>query len=267
LTDTHDFYTLCETNDEHMEVYTIDLDCDDPFINGPILRYGFETVNHKLVSGFHVRGSSRKEKINLNKQLMVFIMHDDELWGWNSKELDRISQNQASNMYYLSDDSVCYLDTNSIIVGGKHIEHSEVKLIDCLFGSWKETCIYEEREKKAEILNFGVDNQRRRLIILSGIKNSKDKRDKFVTIFDIDTEQILVRIKIQSREIIGRLKSNLYNFTEGHIYYNNKVIKVRYDLLETFKGGEILEHQLFDHYSDVIKLKSSSDVIQCDTPL
>ena len=88
-----------------------------------------------------------------------------------------------------------------------------------------------------------------------------------MTIFDIDTEQILVRIKIQSREIIGRLKSNLYNFTEGHIYYNNKVIKVRYDLLETFKGGEILEHQLFDHYSDVIKLKSSSDVIQCDTPL
>ena len=41
LTDTHDFYTLCETKDDHMEVYTIDLDCDDPYINGPILRYGF----------------------------------------------------------------------------------------------------------------------------------------------------------------------------------------------------------------------------------
>jgi hypothetical protein len=66
----------------------------------------------------------------------------------------------------------------------------------------------------------------------------------------------MVRLKIQSREIIGRLKTNLYSFVEGHIYYNNNVIKVRYDLLKTFKGGEIKENQLFDHYSDVINLKS-----------
>ena len=88
------------------------------------------------------------------------------------------------------------MDTNEIHVGGKHVEHSEVMMIECLFGSYKITSVYEEREKKAEILNFGVDNQRRRLIILSGVKNTKEKRDKFVAIFDIDTEQILVRIKI-----------------------------------------------------------------------
>ena len=41
---------------------------------------------------------------------------------------------------------------------------------------------------------------------------------------------------IQNREIIGRLKSNLYNFVEGHIYYGNKVIKIRYDLLESMPG-------------------------------
>ena len=61
-------------------------------------------------------------------------------------------------------------------------------MIDCQFGYYKITNVYEEREKKAEILNFGVDNQKRRLIILSGIKNSRDKRDKYVTIFDIDSE-------------------------------------------------------------------------------
>ena len=61
-------------------------------------------------------------------------------------------------------------------------------MVDCQFGSYKITNVYEEREKKAEILNFGVDNQKRRLIILSGIKNSRDKRDKYVTIFDIDSE-------------------------------------------------------------------------------
>ena len=67
-------------------------------------------------------------------------------------------------------------------------------MIECLFGSFKISNVYQEKDKKAEILNFGVDNQRRRLIILSGIKNSKEKRDKFVTIYDIDLEQIIVRI-------------------------------------------------------------------------
>ena len=77
-----------------------------------------------------------------------------------------------------------------------------------------------------------MDNTRERLIILSGIKNQKGRRDKFVTLYDIKSESLLYRIKINNMEIIGRLKSNLYNFVEGHIYYNNKVIKIRYDLID-----------------------------------
>lgn len=61
-------------------------------------------------------------------------------------------------MYYLSDDSIFYMDTVEITVAGKPIEHSDVKMIECLFGSYKITSVFEEREKKAEILNFGVDN-------------------------------------------------------------------------------------------------------------
>ena len=95
-------------------------------------------------------------------------------------------------------------------------------------------------DKKAEILNFGVDNTRKRLIILSGIKNQKQKRDKFITLYDIVSEKVLYTMMIHSREIIGRLKSNLYNFVEGHIYYGNKVIKVRYDLLSKIQN--IQEH-------------------------
>jgi hypothetical protein len=48
---------------------------------------------------------------------------------------------------------------------------------------------------------------------------------------------------IKNKEIIGRLKSNLYNFVEGHIYFRNKVIKIRYDLLErNYAGGNIEEN-------------------------
>lgn len=115
-------------------------------------------------------------------------------------------------------------------------------MIEALFGSYKITDIYNDKDNRAEILNFGVDNTRKRLIILTGIKNHKSKRDKFITLYDIESEKILYHLMIKNREIIGRLKSNLYNFVEGHIYYRNKVIKVRYDQLERMKGGDIPEN-------------------------
>ena len=116
-------------------------------------------------------------------------------------------------------------------------------------------------------MNFGVDNTRRRLMVLSGIKNTKDKRDKFFTIYDIETETTIVRLQIFNTEIIGRLKTNLYNFVEGHIYFNNKVVKVRYDLLEQQNGGEIKENQLFDHYDDIINLRNKNNKVEMGMPL
>lgn len=129
--------------------------------------------------------------------------------------------------------------------------------------------VYQDREPTAEILNFGIDNTRRRLIILTGIKNKKKKRDKFITLYDIDSETVMCQIKVTKREIIGRLKSNLYNFVGGHIYYGNNVIKIRYDLLEKKDPGEITEFNLFDHYSDILCLNDRKNQIdvQSGTPL
>ena len=59
-------------------------------------------------------------------------------------------------------------------------------------------------------------------------------------------------MQIFNVNIIGRLKSNLYNFVGGHIYYNNKVIKIRYDLLENTQGEPLKEDQVFDRYIDVL---------------
>ena len=66
--------------------------------------------------------------------------------------------------------------------------------------------------------------------------------------------------------LIGRLKSNLYNFVEGHIYFINWVIKIRYDLIDKSNGGELKENQLFDYYSNIIPLKNSNTYISSGTP-
>ena len=77
-----------------------------------------------------------------------------------------------------------------------------------------------------------MDNTDNRILILTGIKNRKNKRDKFITIYDFNEERIVIQLPVINEELIGRLKSNLYNLVGGHIYYNNNVIKIRYDIID-----------------------------------
>ena len=112
-----------------------------------------------------------------------------------------------SNFYYLSDDQVFYMKTTEIkLSNGKKVQHSVIMTLEALFGSYKISEVYRDKDIRAEMLNFGVDNTRKRLIILTGIKNHKNTRDKFVTLYEIDTEKTLVSLMVESREIIGRLK-------------------------------------------------------------
>ena len=88
-------------------------------------------------------------------------------------------------------------------------------MVEASFGNYKVTDIYEDNDARAEILNFGVDNTRQRLMILTGIKNRREKRDKFITIYCFEREKIIIHIGVKDSEIIGRLKSNLYNIVGG----------------------------------------------------
>ena len=60
--------------------------------------------------------------------------------------------------------------------------------------------------------------------------------------------------KTKDEKLIGRIKSRLFILVHGCIYYKNKVIKVRYDLLEQSDGSDLKEEQVFDKYIDVVKL-------------
>ena len=172
------------------------------------------------MTGFHVRGSSHKERINLNKKLIVIIKHEDELWGWNEgiqgdvitkidlnkhgiEELSGAADKKEekiegplkiSNFYYESDDNVFYMVTFDRTIGETTILHSKIMIIECKFGTFNVRKVYQDKDQKAEILNFGVDNTKRRLMVLSGVKNTKGKRDKIFTIYDIETETTKVRL-------------------------------------------------------------------------
>jgi hypothetical protein len=86
------------------------------------------------------------------------------------------------------------METKEISWQGKSVLNSKIYLIESVFGSYSKTQVYQDKDQRAEILNFGIDNQKRRIIILTGIKNQKDKRDKFFTLYEIDKEKVLYQL-------------------------------------------------------------------------
>lgn len=61
-------------------------------------------------------------------------------------------------------------------------------MVETLPGSFKLTEVFTDLDFRAEILNFGVDNTRNRLLVLTGIRNHRGRRDKFVTIVDVEKQ-------------------------------------------------------------------------------
>lgn len=88
------------------------MDSTDPDIQ-KVFEYTFIEVGSKTIEGFHVRGSSSKETIDLNKTLQIFILHEKDLWFWRDDKIERIFQG-VSNIKYFRDDQIFFqLDLGS----------------------------------------------------------------------------------------------------------------------------------------------------------
>ena len=60
----------------------------------------------------------------------------------------------------------------------------------------------------------------------------------------------------------GVLISGQYQLTNGHIYYNNNVIKLRYDLMSTLSG----EEALFNQYHNILNI-DAGETVKTNSPL
>jgi hypothetical protein len=65
---------------------------------------------------------------------------------------------------------------------------------------------------------------------------------------------------VKGEELIGRIKSGLFNLVDGHIYYGENIIKVRYDLLDQNQDREYNEEEIFDIYPNVLNIKRNEKV-------
>lgn len=94
------------------------------------------------------------------------------------------------------------------------------------------------------------------MLVRRGKKDSKFdvvKRNFKIKIFCICHNRIVLDINVENRTLIGILLSGFNTFENGHIYYRNNVIKIRYDLLtkEGANFNRLTEDEVFNHYEDI----------------
>lgn len=93
--------------------------------------------------------------------------------------------------------------------------------------------MYVDSDVKDTILAFDIDQETRKIMIVCESQGAIDSQPYYTfKIYDIQTAEVEFTIAIKSEELIGRLMSGLYTYVNGHIYFNNNVIKIRYDLLK-----------------------------------
>ena len=66
--------------------------------------------------------------------------------------------------------------------------------------------------------------------------------------------------------MIGRLEQGMYTLSDGYIYYNNHIIKIRYDLIDRQDGDKYRENEIFDYYFDIFVLAPGEKAIS-GTPI
>mgnify|MGYP001401189499 CR=1 FL=1 len=102
------------------------------------------------------------------------------------------------------------------------------------YSTFSITPAYTELSESYKIMCVEYDAAKHNLMILTKIKEVSDSVLKTVytfKLFDLYTDSILIELNLENQNLIGRLKSGLFSFIDGHIYFSNDLIKIRYDLI------------------------------------
>ena len=180
--------------------------------------------------------------------------------GWKEgAEIEQIST-QAFNYQYFGDDGFYFQEINYHKVHDEKLFNSDIKMVECRFSMYEVKTLLENKDTSFQVHNYSIDKTENKMLLLTSSMTNRQEKENQLGVFDLETENIVLKFKLRDKEVIGRMKTNLYHLIGGHIYFNNRVIKVRYDLMLD-PTIDLSEEVFFDHYEKVLHLKNSSDVI------
>lgn len=81
-----------------------------------------------------------------------------------------------------------------------------------------------------------------------------------------DIEDIYLECDLTDPEMRGIFLSGQYKLVNGHVYYQNRVIKLRYDLMKQYGGIGANQNLYFNKYDEVLSLQKG-ETIKIVSPL
>ena len=124
-----------------------------------------------------------------------------------------------------------------------------------MFSSFQITTLFEHYEISSKVKGHAFDFKAMKILLDLKLKNSKNQKGRQLIVWDLIKQKEQTQAILVDKEIIGRFSSELFILVDGHFYFNNDVIKIRYDQIKKSKFKPVREHTLFDHFSEIIDLR------------
>jgi hypothetical protein len=84
---------------------------------------------------------------------------------------------------------------------------------------------------------------------------------RLVDITDMQDVRVIYDALVENQDLLGRIMSMTYVFVDGYMYYNNDVIKIRYDFIRDAEIlRDVIEEDIFDYYQDIILLGENETI-------
>jgi hypothetical protein len=103
-----------------------------------------------------------------------------------------------------------------------------------MFSSYDLSLLFEEKQTPGDILKaFSLDPTQ--LVLILMYKSDREKINntrRFKMVNVAESNKCLANIQVKDPEIIGRMKLGKFTMVDGHFYFDNEVIKIRYDVLK-----------------------------------
>lgn len=214
-------------------------------------RHGAKGVNTSRLFDVHVRTAS----IQSNKKLQAFFLHKNALFTWleGTEDLQKVTDCNSIGLQKVGDDSFLFRAEDRALSGA-----FELKQLFIEFSSYSLETIYKQDNAHDSVKAYAYDFHERVLILNLTSKQENQSDDEQIRFYDLENYQLLLTSRETDHELFGRVKSRDFILLDGHLYFNNSIIKLRYDILRSQANSKLSD--IASIYNKVLDLEEGEMV-------
>lgn len=124
-----------------------------------------------------------------------------------------------------------------------------------------------ENSPDYDYVSFKVDRSQGIMMLLSKYIEKDVSNRLFLKVIRLnDNKDTLLHCEIYDAQMKGIFISGEYTLVDGHVYFNNNAIKLRYDLMEKYPNRTDLQPLFFNQYTDVLNLREG-ETLKTNCPI